>query len=152
MRICKLKNSDKRLTIEYAGDADDGKPDRFMISSAKRARPEFYARLTELRPHLLEMWHLDDGYGQDLVVTGVTYTYTNGVMGAVITGHKLVDDANAPLHLSSPHKVSMGGKGALLTPACAAALEAVADEAIAYVEGRRDQMFLFDDEKAAALA
>lgn len=88
-----------------------------------------------------------------VTVTGVSFTWKNDVMGAVITAQRTLQDALAPLNLNTPHKTreyygETGDPRQLLPARTARKLDHLIEEALEYLNGKRapdPQGNLFDE-------
>jgi hypothetical protein len=142
-RILKVKV--KAGLIQVAWVARNG--DEYDVKFRAAARPEFHASLEAVVQPVLKWLELPEAYGQGMVVSGVTYSNANDVMGAVVTLAKGLKDADAPLIVNTPHAPSRpyaeGSGGKLLPGEVVEALEAVSGEATRYLQGDRAQMSLF---------
>ncbi|MCX6497185.1 MAG: hypothetical protein NTU93_00110 [Arthrobacter sp.] len=148
-RIVKVKTGKgEKVTVAYqipsGGDWDD-----YSMSCYAQASPGFYAALEDLVEHVLRLLELPASYGDRLTVTGVSLSWTDNIMGAVVTAQKYLTAADAPLVLNTPHLPSApygenaGGK--IMPGDMVLALETIQREAVLYVEGKRAQLELFPD-------
>jgi hypothetical protein len=146
MTITRVKSGDK-IAIEYTVLTDQGDEDQFSLSCSQRALPEFYLALNELGKHVVKICELPDEYASGLTVLGVKFTWTDEIMGAVISAKKALSDCDSPLFLNTPHMpekpYSPTGGGKCLPGETVDALADLKEEAERYVRGERAQLSLF---------
>lgn len=152
-RIDKVKVlKEDRILIEYATASLDGEWDEASCRKRQPARPEFYAALTALVPHVsliceAEFWQQDE-----LNVTGVSFSYSQDndpVMGAVLLVEQRSKVCNSVWAFSTRHKTEspLGGGDDLsncFDKKTAEALNVVIEEARRYLKGERAQLSLLD--------
>lgn len=148
-QICKVKFDGTRVEIRYTVARGGGDPDEYELKCRDLPRPEFETALKSLLPHAAKILELDEEYLERATVRGVTFSFTNEVMGAVMTIIRPLDTANAPLILNTPHlpsesynEDSKGGNDLLLSPECVSALDDLKTEAENYIDGQRAQGML----------
>lgn len=152
-RIKKVKVADDKIKIIYERFNETTRTwDEYSVSCSDLARPEFYAALKALAPHVIEMCELPEEYVDRIKVTGVTFDYSgkDEVMGAVIIAQMKLDKSYTNLNLTTPHKASAPYSEysppdpmQLLTPECIAALDNLCDEVKTYLRGERAQLSMF---------
>lgn len=146
MTITRVKSGEK-IAIEYAVQTDQGETDEFSLSCSQKALPEFYLALNELGKHVVKICELPDEYVGGLTVLGVKFTWTDEIMGAVISAKKALSECDSPLFLNTPHMperpYSPTGGGKCLPAKTTEALEKLLEEAERYVHGERVQLSLF---------
>ena len=146
MTITKVKSTGDKVHIEYEQLSDSGLPDEYSITCNQKAKPEFYLALNELAKHVLHICDLPKEYAEDLSVIGVSFSYRDEIMGAVISARKMLLDCDSPLFLNTPHMPEKAyGKTAgnkLLPQKTVEALDELIQEAEAYVNGDRAQLKL----------
>ncbi len=147
VRITKVKWDGKKVRIEYERLRDEGDPDEFVIACGDEPSRAFKDALTALRLDLNTICQFDP----PIVVTirGVSFSWTDEIMGACITALKQLTTANSPLVLTTPHvperPYGETGGGPTMPAGMAARLETVIDEARRYIlGGAREQARLFD--------
>ena len=144
-RIRKVKIDNKgKVTIEYhVFKMPTQHWDEHSMTSMDAPAPDFLNALAALVPHALGICELPTSYGDQMRVSGVSFSYSgdNDDMGAVITAQKKLLESNSPLVINTPHNMSLSETGKnLLTVDCVKALEALQDAALSYVDGERAQM------------
>jgi len=91
-----------------------------------------------------------DAWAKGLAVRGVSFTWKDDVMGAVVTALKRVPRAKAPVVINTPHQAARTAADKNVTYCLEEkfleALEAVAREAEGYVLGQRAQGALFESD------
>lgn len=157
--ITKVKYEGSKVHIEYEVVKDNG-IDEFSLTCREEPRPEFKAALDGLAPTVaegIEIPELTDAKGlkkyvKTLEVRGVSFSYSNGIMGAVITALKTLENCNSPLVINTPHKpsspYSQGDPSAedkCLSPAAVKELKKLQEEAEKYIAGERAQGEMFKD-------
>lgn len=140
-QVSRVSCDGKRVIVRYnEGDNE------FEVSSKDKPLPEFLASLQALGKHVGKICELPAEYTADLVVRGVTVTYTKDAIGAVITAAKKVTTSNSPFMIHTPHTSEAKGEkqdGPVLGAKTVEALETLATQALAYVDGKRAQGELF---------
>ncbi|MCG8400025.1 MAG: hypothetical protein MJA84_00340 [Firmicutes bacterium] len=147
MRIKKVKiTAAGKIMIVYE-KRSQGAWDEYSLSCSEAARPEFYAALGTLAPHVVEMCELPKNYVEKIKVRGVSFSYggEKEVMGATISASMELRDSYPDLNLNTPHKASEmysdspPDEKQLLTDRCTDDLEYVQDECQVYIRGDRAQ-------------
>ena len=149
-KVYKLKTGDAELKLKWE---EDETGDVYDVTYHDAARPSLYEALQALVAPCCRYLDLPKTYGDDVIVSGVSFTWTNEIMGAVVTLQKPLESCDAPLILNTPHgPVAPYAEGGMQLPeAMAKALTQVLAEAIDYINGERQQMDLFNEaEKAGA--
>lgn len=152
MRIKKAKiTSDNKIAIVYEQRSKTGAWDEYSFTCSEDARPEFYAALKALAPHVVDMCELPETYLDRINVRGVSFSYggEKEVMGATISGQMKLNYSNCNLNLNTPHKASESYSDTpademqLLSGDCIDALGALCEEVELYIGGERAQARLF---------
>jgi len=153
-RIRKIKFL-KEGKIRLIYDLTNG--DELDVKYKDDPRPEFRETMTSLIPPVLELLELPADYDEGMTATGISLSWTEGIMGAVVTLQKEIAGAHAPVVINTPHLPEAPyGEGAddscLLSGELVDGLRDCMREAEAYIRGQRAQMDLFagngkDDEK-----
>lgn len=161
-RFKKIKiTSDDKLHIEYEKQNDLGTYDEYAMKSSEEALPSMYHAFDNLIPHVVEICELPDGDNLQHVYTikGVSFSYggDDEVMGATITATRALKNTNAPLVLNTPHKPQYAyADGAddsnCLTSECVEDLLLLCDEAQKFLDGKRAQTSLFDEQPEPEMA
>ena len=154
--IRKIKVKDSRIRIEwnvYIGGSEE--PNEYALNCLEEAKESFYRAMSALAPHVATICELPDSAAEFITVSGVSFSWTDGVMGATITGLKKLRYSSAPLVLNTPHKpeapYSEGGDESNILPEeTRTALYELMAEAEAYIRGERKfkQMEMFDREES----
>lgn len=150
-RVTKIKVSkDGWIQVNYE-ELRNQKWDQISLKCHDQARVEFYQALDQLKPCVLEICELKDAWPEDdtLTISGISYSYTNEILGATITALKSLDASNSPLVINTPFKTAVpysesGDWEVCFTEEQTAALETMAEEALKYAEGERAQKSLFE--------
>jgi hypothetical protein len=149
MKIHKVRYSSKAgVTIDYEAEnqSKPGTTDHITLCSQEPAREEFEKALEALKPHLLEMLELPEGYGSGLTVSGATFTHKNEAVKVVIVGKKVLSGTNSPFNIITPAKPMIvkeeSASDDLVTDECREALNNLIAEAKLYAKGERLQQTL----------
>lgn len=143
LQISKVKYERKigKVTIEYS-ILNDGKDDiNVILKSNDEPLQEFIDRLNELSKFVETICQLPAGYCDQAEIRGVSFSHSNGVLGAVITALIPLDSANSPMVINTPHlpseQYSETGESPVLSPKCVFVLKNLIVEAIRYIDGER---------------
>ena len=155
MKITKVKSNNGKIEIHYSkrNSSLSSETDEFTLKCADRPLPGFDEALLALRQTVIDICEFTNEDPEKYEVFGVSFSWTDGVMGAVISAKKTLLDSNAPLCINTPHKPSEAySEGAddsnLLGSSAVTALENLIEEAIKYVDGNRAQGNLFEQKAA----
>ena len=150
MTITRLKYDGRKVSIDYQQQARTGAdPDEISLVCADPPRLELVAALQALAADVVAIGELRPSDRDLLTVRGVTCTWKDDVLGAVITALKALETANAPLVLNTPHlpeKPYSGNPGdpnPVLPPGAATRVRTLLTEAERYLAGDRAQGRLF---------
>lgn len=145
-RIEKVKFDGKKVRIEFSVERKDGQFDESMLASFDEPAREFNEALQALKADVCKICELPTSYGDTMRVSSVSLSYTNDVMGAVITAVRPVLTANSPVVFNTPHLPSVdyspGGSGPTLEPSTVERLERLITECHRYILGDRAQQAL----------
>ncbi len=146
-RILKLKYNGSRVEIRYDTEREDGAdPDEYELKSGDAPRAGMAKALGELPRHVCALCDLPPAYAVGMSARGITLSHTDDILGVVVTCMKPVKGASGPLIINSPHvpaeQYSPTGSSPLMTEEFCAAVEAVIEEAEAYLDGDRAQGLL----------
>jgi len=150
--ITKIKCKDEKITIHYEQSRDDREDkDKFTLESFDRAKAEFYQHLELLKSSVIEICELPAYFLDRIRVIGVSFSWTDDIMGATITALIKLNHSNAPLVINTPHKpetaYSESGDDSNVLPVNAIQdLSNLLRVAQAYIDGERDrkQLDMFD--------
>jgi len=150
MQIRKVKYNGSVARIEYARPVADGEYDEFTLVSHDEPRQSFKTALDSLAPHVGKLLDVPDSWTKNLKIRGVSFSWHEEVMGAVVTALKTVPRAKAPLVVNTPHQAERTAAdrdiSRCLEENFLSALGDVAREAEGYVIGQRAQGALFEGE------
>lgn len=139
MNFKKIKFDGDKVELHFTEySKKSGLDDTVRLVSHDTPHPDFVHALTALRAHVVSVCELDDDTERRLTVRGVTITEKDTV---VITALKELMDMDVPLVLNTPNHLPSYELHLAIT-----ALEA---EAEAYVDGKRKQLSLFQEQEAA---
>lgn len=143
-RIKKVGHKKGKTSVAWEKENDKGEFDEFTMTCTQIPKPSFFEALAALKPHVMEMCEFPAEYDSGIDVIGVSFSYSNSVMGATITVLKTLNYSASPLVINTPHKASgaysEGGDDTnCLNDLAITVLELVASEAEAYLAGDRAQ-------------
>lgn len=156
-RLCKCKigkddNGRVVVVIKYEIPDSTGDFTKVEIENHDIPHPDLKAALSAMIPHLRENAELPANWTLDVI--SCTITHKHEIQGLVITGRRELENSNAPLILNTPHftqesynEEDDSGVG-VFSSACGEAIDVLEREAIAYVDGKREQLELpFENDK-----
>lgn len=156
VRFKKISTKDKKVIVTYEKNVN-GNWDEYSFSSSERAKPSFYEAIKKLAPHVIDLCELPSEYLSRIEAKGVSFSYGGDmdVMGATITASMELDHSNCNLNLNTPHKPSAPYNSEqeepfddqCLSDECVACLDNLCYEAQIYIDGEREQISLFPDNK-----
>ena len=137
-----LKTGKIQLVYDQNGDEKDIKFIDIPLSS-------FPAAMAALIPPALELLEVPADYDDNMTATGISFSDTDGIMGAIVTLQKELAGAHSPLVLNTPHLAEepygdSGDDSCLLPGELVDALQACISEAERYIQGERAQMDMFE--------
>lgn len=146
IRINKIKYERKsgNVVIDYdqlyASKDDEVK---VVLKSSDKPLPEFIANLDQLGRFVEEICELPEGYCFQAEIRGVSYSWSNEIMGAVITALVPIASANSPVVINTPHlpsaSYSEGSEAPILPYECSRILKLLMGEARKYITGDREK-------------
>ena len=144
--IRKVKVKDGLVEI-HATDVRGKTEKEFILKSTEAPRPELKAAMKACEAAVRRILQFPEGWMADrLTVTGVSFSLSGDVKGAVITGLLAVDTADAPFCLNTPHlpfdQYSPSGNSPTMHPDDIEALEQLESEAQMFLNGTRAQLEL----------
>lgn len=149
----KYNESEDKIFVAYTQNID-GKTDIRTSKSNDKAAPEFYTALNALRSHAGGILGFTEAQIAVLVPHTVTFSYTkNDIMGAIIsckysTPNAKVININTPLMYCPEDEVDAQSLG-YFDEETVKALWEVEMQTRKYLDGKRAEMSLFDDEEEA---
>lgn len=139
--IHKVKITKKGVEIHYDDPKIEGEPDGVSREGKGEARPSFYRAMDALLEDVINICLLDpDGWGS-AEVTGVILKHLEGNIGCVISAQNKSSDTSSPININTPYLDPSSVSSKLR-----AKLDEIQEEARAYLEGKRAQASLFDNE------
>jgi len=141
LQINKVKYDRKagQVTIEYEQVGIDEV--KITLKSNDEPLPELVDCFNNLIPYVETICQLPDGYCNDAEIRGVSLSWTNGVMGVVVTCLVPLDNANSPMVINTPHvpaeQYSEGGESPVLSKNVVIVVEELINEAEKYINGER---------------
>lgn len=159
-RICKVKigkdDYDREVvTIKIEEPDQTGGYTSHTIECKDAPHPDLRNALQDMSQHLKE--HAEFPSTWIVSIISATVTHTNEVQGLVLTGRRDLENCNAPLIVNTPHYTRESYNEdddsdiGIFSESCGEALDALEKEALAYVDGKRQQAELdfAGNEKAA---
>lgn len=144
-RISKIKYDGSKVRIEYEAERKDKRFDEQVIASFDTPLPEFNQSLQALTEDVCTICELPSDYAGQMRISSVSISWTNDILGAVITGQRRVKTANSPVILNTPHLPCSdygGGDGPTLPEETLTRLERLITECERYILGERAQQDL----------
>jgi len=151
-QITKVKYDGSKVQVAWEEDTPIGK-NEFFLKCSDAPRADFSVALQLLKKYVTQIIEIPEEnqnkWIENLEIRGVSFSWTNNVMGAVITALKTLEKSNSPLVINTPHKTaepySPGGDvGNLLSEECVDALKDVIFEAEEYIGGKRAQQTMLE--------
>lgn len=158
-RLKKLSWDGETVKVVYEVARLSDEWDSVTIEAHQTPLPALTAALAALKTHVATICELPDLYVRGLEVRGVSLSYSDVALGdgeveetrgAVITALRQVR-ARAPLVLNTPHLRELeSADGPTLPEDCVEDLDALEQQAFAYVDGQRwaEQTELFQEASA----
>lgn len=145
-RINKIKYDRKtgNVTIEY-DELFSSKDDeiKIVLKSGDRPLPELIEKLDELRGLVEEICQLPEAYCATAEIRGVSFSWANDIMGAVITALVPIESANSPVVINTPHlpseSYSAGSESPVLPYWSVPVLKGLINECRKYIKGDREK-------------
>jgi hypothetical protein len=141
--IDKVKYDGKKVRIEYQKKRPDNRYDENAIASFDHPTLAFRDALDALDLDVCAIAQFHESYADILTVRGCSFTYTDGIMGACITALAGVKTAKAPLCINTPFltegPMNDGDTGPFLDPSTLERIQDVQRQAMAYINGDREQ-------------
>lgn len=145
-RFTKVKFDGVRMRLEYqVSRPSGGDPDEYALACADLPLTEFTAALRALVDDVCGICDFPGSEAPRIKVLGVSLTYKDGVMGAVLTATRELDICPQPLILNTPHlpEKPYGSGGSVLPATTGRRIRALCAEAERYLHGARVQGSLF---------
>lgn len=156
IRFTKIKLKEQKIFIVWEKYEESTKAwDEYSLRCADPALPSLYEAMKKLDHHIAVICELPTTCEETIEATGVSFTYGEDGRGCVITGKKLLKSNPAPMNLNTPYKVEDPQEGMedyALSRECIDALRELEDEAFAYINGKRAQGNMFQEEYPEALS
>lgn len=109
MFLSKVKIKDNEVEIHYGQRPLKTDSEETVFRSYDKPSPEFLSCLQPLKSYLLQVLELDEDYGDNLTITGLTVKHENPDgdddenYGCVISGVKNLEESAAPFCLNTPY-------------------------------------------------
>lgn len=147
MQIDKVKYDAKecKTIIHYQRESNKSEEmlDEYKIVSWDDPLVSFFNALKKLKGHVYAICEIE-GDEDDLEIKGVSFSWTQGIMGATITACKTLKTSRSPLVLNTPHLPTepyseKDVDAPVLSRDCVDALQSLLAEAEKYINGQRQQ-------------
>lgn len=102
MKITKVKIKPNETEIAYL-ETDAKNSKEVTFKSWDTQSKEFLGALQVLKPYVIYILELPDGYDETLEIRGVTIKYEEAGIGVVISAVKRLESLSAPLCLNTPY-------------------------------------------------
>ena len=144
IRINKVKFKEGKIFIKFEKENKDSW-DQFSIRSLDAPLNSFLLSMEGLTEDVCRICEFSGECNySNLKVIGVSFSYTNDIMGATITALKTLESTSSPLVINTPHKPTEPYSGDdtsnCLSTTTVAKLELLCLEAKGYIAGDRAQM------------
>lgn len=157
--ITKVKWDQKKNKIqidyekELESSEDSNERDFYSLKVSDEPLDSFFEALNELDEHVCLICEFPLKDQDKLEIKGVSFSWANGIMGAVITALKMVHTARSPLVVNTPHLATapqsdQDDNCPILDRDTVFALRRVIDEAKLFISGARKKTQLTLDLKA----
>lgn len=154
MKFTKIKYDGKEVYLKYTVTIKNGNSITDEITSELKSRreplPSFKNAFNDLKSEVEGILDgtIAEGACDKAEIRGVSLSWTNDIMGAVITAIIPVDSANAPMTVNTPHlpqtDYNPSGNGPTLTKVCANKIHILIAETERYYNGeyeKPDELF-----------
>jgi len=148
-RFTKIKFDGAKVRLEYqVVRPSGGDPDEYTLQCADLPLSEFTTALRALVDDVCVICEFPSSEASKVKVLGCSLTYTDGILGAVVTATKDLMISPAPLILNTPHlpEKPYSEGGAMLPANTVRRVRALCVEAERYLNGDRQQGSLFRNE------
>lgn len=149
--ITKVKLEAGRTKVFYTDESNAGRIQKETVYSCSEDKhPDFQKALTDLAPLAISLLGLPVEYVNGVTVSGVSISENEHQgMGAVITLLKEIPGINSPFVMNTPHVHNAEEGGSIMPTALRNQIKTLVDEAQAFVNGKRAQGNLLDEQQAA---
>lgn len=153
MQITKIKQWDKSQNGEVVNHVEIHYSEgvkNIILHDTRKASPEFYKLFKELSPHVCNICEFANHEAERTIVTGVSISYDESPEGdeiqrIIFTARRKLVATSKPLIFNTPLMCSTHtDKAQELSAECFGIVEALSAEAAEYIEGKREQLDLFD--------
>lgn len=157
-RFSKVRDSGKVVTLKFTTEDNDTKgTHHHEVIGEARPHPDFTAALQAFKPFAAQLLDLDDSYLATARVVSVSVSRKGDARGATIHLTRPCSKTTAPFNIHTPHVKELVDTGAdedegaepenpvgVWLPGMDEALDELEREAVAYVNGKREQGDLFE--------
>ena len=110
--VRKIKWDGSRIKLSFEirypiPGTDEQRTDEYDLKSIDRPTPAFIDALNALGADVDEWLEMPSNWSSNLIIRGVSLSWTDDIMGAVITALKPLNDSRAPFVVNTPHKPAM---------------------------------------------
>ncbi len=144
IRIKKIKFKEGKIFVQFEKENKDSW-DEFSLRSLDAPLESFKLVMEGLTEDVCRICEFSEECNySNIKVIGVSFSFTNDIMGATITALKTLESTSSPLVINTPHKPSNPYSGDdtsnCLSTTTVAKLEMLSLEAERYIAGNRAQM------------
>jgi hypothetical protein len=150
MTVTKFKLKKDEVFVAYSRPIGD-KHENHEFTCDEKPLPALMDALKDLAQDVVDICELSPDTLKSITVTGVSFSWTDDIMGATIIARRKLKSHTIPLQLNTPHTperpYAKNSKTApFLTKECTLRLRSLLDEVEKYINGDRAQGS-FDFEK-----
>lgn len=141
----KYKGHDTKVEISYERE-HNGRIGEFSLKCLDAPKPSLEAALNRLVDSACEICELPSSWNADMSVISVSFSYSDTVRSAAVTARKRLEDYRAHIEIKTPMLPDVTEDGSPEFPH-PHLLDAVHEEALAYIRGERAQADMFVEER-----
>lgn len=143
-RFTKVRDTGKAVLLRWTTEEQQGKGHHHHeLTSEARPHPDFVAALQIFKPFVAQLIDAPPAYLEEARVVSVSVSRKGDVRGVMIHATRPVSKATAPFNIHTPHEPGDGAVGVWL-PGMEDALDELEAQAVAFINGKREQGDLFE--------
>lgn len=156
-RFTKVRDTGKAVLLRWTTEEQQGKGHHHHeLTSEARPHPDFVAALQIFKPFVAQLIDAPPAYLEEARVVSVSVSRKGDVRGVMIHATRPVSKATAPFNIHTPHVKELAGSeeeetdepgdGAVgvWLPGMEDALDELEAQAVAFINGKREQGDLFE--------
>lgn len=160
-RLRKFKMSRSTGGIEVIYESENGATgtfDEYTLKTYESPVSALDVALQNLTDHVIAICELPHTMKDEIIVSGVSISYTDDIQGLVITSMRSLKGSSAPMLINTPHfSAQPYGEGSdseisVFTLECGEALQKLEARVFEFIDGDRLQMSLLASAGAGAKA